>query len=127
MKSKQSFEISDFLLKHRFNRLKNVFLFIIFVSLNNYTLFLPNLRLLNCEDESLMTLGWPELEAEIAEELMSEVPAGFPFIRIIFGWGLPSCLICIVCIFGAVDTFTVFMAGEVSLKSLFPASVNDNV
>ena len=126
MKSKQSFEISDFLLKHRFNRLKNVFLFITFVSLNN-TLFLPNLRLLNCEDESLMTLGWPELEAEIAEELMSEVPAGFPFIRIIFGWGLPSCLICIVCIFGAVDTFTVFMAGEVSLKSLFPASVNDNV
>ena len=93
----------------------------------NKTLFLPNLRLLNCEDESLMTLGWPGLEAEIAEELMSEVPAGFPFIRIIFGWGLPSCLICIVCIFGAVDTFTVFMAGEVSLKSLFPASVNDNV
>ena len=71
-----------------------------------------------------MTRGCPELEAEIADELIRELPAGFPFIRIIFGVELPSCLICTVCILG-VDT-KVFM-GEVSLRSLFPASVKDSV
>ena len=72
-----------------------------------------------------MTRGCPELEAEIADELISEPPAGFPFIRIIFGVELPSCFICTVWSLGVVET-TVFL-GEVSLKSLFPASVKDSV
>ena len=72
-----------------------------------------------------MTRGCPELEAEIADELIREVPAGFPFIRIILGVELPSCLICTVCSLGVVEII-VFL-GDVSLKSLFPASVKDSV
>ena len=79
------------------------------------------MRLLNCDEESLMTRGCPEL----ADELIRELPAGLPFIRIIFGVELPSCFICTVCSLGVVETM-VFL-GEVSLKSLFPASVRDNV
>ena len=79
--------------------------------------YVPSLRLLYCDDESLITRGCAELE------LLWPINDD-PLIRMIFGVLLPSCLISTVWYFGGC---TKAFIGEVSLNMRFPASVKDRV